>query len=85
VTLVEYGQDFEEARQEASRRAEAEGLHYVPSFHEWLVAGNSTYSYELLRVVDGIDVAYVPIGLGFGICACARPGQRRGVRRRSSA
>jgi threonine dehydratase len=72
VTLVEHGQDFEEARQEARRRAAAEGLHYVPSFHEWLVAGNSTYSYELFRAVDGIDVAYVPIGLGSGICGmCA--------------
>lgn len=72
VTLVEHGQDFEEARQEARRRAEAEGLHYVPSFHEKLVAGNATYSYELLGAVEGIDVAFVPIGLGSGICGmCA--------------
>ncbi|HXB67984.1 MAG TPA: threonine dehydratase [Candidatus Acidoferrales bacterium] len=72
VTLVEHGQDFEEARQEARRRAAVEGLHYVPSFHQWLVAGNSTYSYELFQAVDGIDVAYVPIGLGSGICGmCA--------------
>jgi len=72
VTLMEHGQDFEEARQEARRRAAAEGLHYVPSFHERLVAGNATYSYELFRAVDEIDVAYVPIGLGSGICGmCA--------------
>ena len=72
VTLVEHGQDYEEARLEACRRAEAAGLHLVPSFHPWLVAGNSTYSYELLRAVDAIDVAYVPIGLGSGVCGmCA--------------
>src|SRR5450432_1154333 len=72
VTLVEHGEDFEEARQEARRRAETGGLHFVPSFHQWLVAGNSTYSFELFRAVDGIDVAYVPIGLGSGICGmCA--------------
>ena len=71
VTLVEHGHDFEEARQEARRKALSEGLHYVPSFHPWLVEGNSTYSYELFRAVD-IDVAYVPIGLGSGICGmCA--------------
>ena len=72
VTLIEEGRDFEEARQEARRRAEAEGLHYVPSFHPWLVQGNATYSYELFQAVDAIDVAYVPIGLGSGICGmCA--------------
>jgi threonine dehydratase len=72
VTLVEHGNDFEEARQEARRRAEAEGLHYVPSFHERIVTGNSTYSYELFQGVEAIDVAYVPIGMGSGICGmCA--------------
>ena len=54
--LVEHGQDFEEARQEARRWAEAEGHHYVPSFHEWLVEGTATYSWELFRAVEGIDV-----------------------------
>jgi threonine dehydratase len=72
ATLVEHGRDFEEARQEARRWAAAEGAHYVPSFHEWLVAGVATYSYELLRAVPGIDVVYVPIGMGSGICGmCA--------------
>jgi threonine dehydratase len=72
VTLEEHGHDFEEARQEAQRRADAEGLHYVPSFHERIVAGNSTYSYELFRAVDDVDVAYIPIGMGSGICGmCA--------------
>src|SRR5215472_18149466 len=31
--LVEHGDDFQEAREEAYRRAEIEGLHMVPSFH----------------------------------------------------
>ena len=67
ATLVEHGEDFEEARQEARRWAEAEGHHFVPSFHEWLVAGTATYSWELFRAVEEIDVAYVPIGMGSGI------------------
>jgi threonine dehydratase len=65
--LVEHGEDFEEARQEARRWAEAGGHHYVPSFHEWLVEGTATYSWELLRAVERIDVAFVPIGMGSGI------------------
>jgi threonine dehydratase len=68
ATLVEYGGDFEEARQEALRRAREEGLHGVPAFHELLVAGVATYSLELFSAVEAVDVAYVPIGLGSGIC-----------------
>jgi threonine dehydratase len=65
--LVEHGDDFEEARLEARRWAEAEGHHYVPSYHEWLVEGTATYSWELFRAVKGIDVAFVPVGMGSGI------------------
>jgi threonine dehydratase len=65
--LVEHGRDFEEARLEARRWAEGEGHHYVPSFHEWLVEGTATYSWELFRAVEDIDVAFVPIGMGSGI------------------
>ena len=67
ATLVEYGDDFEEARLEARRWAEAEGHHYVPSIHPWLLEGTATYSWELFRAVDAIDVAFVPIGMGSGI------------------
>src|ERR1039458_202096 len=73
--LVEHGEDFEEARQEAQRWAKAENHHYVPSFHEWLVEGTATYSWELFRAVEPIDVAFVPIGMGSGIlrtCAARR-------------
>jgi threonine dehydratase len=65
--LVEHGEDFEEARLEACRWAKAEGHHYVPSMHEWLVEGTATYSWELFRAVQEIDVAFVPIGMGSGI------------------
>jgi threonine dehydratase len=67
ATLVEYGDDFEQARLEARRWAEAEGHHYVPSFHPWLLEGTATSSWELFRAVDSIDVAFVPIGMGSGI------------------
>src|SRR5260370_30081710 len=72
ATVLEHGSNFDEAREEAGRRAAADGLHFVPSFHEWLVAGAATYSWELLRAVAGIRVAFVPIGMGSGICGmCA--------------
>ncbi|HTS54612.1 MAG TPA: threonine dehydratase, partial [Burkholderiales bacterium] len=68
VELIEHGDDFQAAREHAQTMAQERGLHMVPSFHPLLVQGVATYSLELLRAVPGLDVAYVPIGLGSGIC-----------------
>ncbi|NWG22253.1 MAG: threonine dehydratase [Chloroflexi bacterium] len=68
VELIEYGEDFQAAREYAATLALARGLHMVPSFHPLLVTGVATYSLELLRAVPDLDVVYVPIGLGSGIC-----------------
>ena len=68
VTLIEYGDDFQASREFAQNLAEEQSLHLVPSFHRLLVSGVATYSLELLQEVKDIDVVYVPIGLGSGIC-----------------
>jgi threonine dehydratase len=67
ATLVEYGKDFDEARQEAHRVAAAEGLHFVPSFHRDLVAGVASYALELFGAVRDLDAVYVGVGMGSGI------------------
>jgi threonine dehydratase len=66
--LIEYGVDFDEARVEADRLAEEKNLHFVPSFHPWLVRGVATYALELFQAVNDLDTVYVPVGLGSGIC-----------------
>ena len=68
--LIEYGSDFQEAREEAIRHAARNGLHMVPSFHRDLVCGVATYALELLRAAPDLDVLYVSIGQGSGICGC---------------
>jgi len=68
VELIEHGEDFQAAREHAKHLAEARGLLMVPSFHPLLVRGVASYSLELLRAVPALDVVYVPIGLGSGIC-----------------
>ena len=68
--LVEHGDDFQVAREEAGRRAQFAGLHMVPSFHPDLVLGVATYALEMFRSAPDLDVLYVPIGQGSGICAC---------------
>jgi threonine dehydratase len=68
ANLIEHGSDFEEAREEAHRRAAQENLLFVPSFGPDLVLGVATYALELFRSVADLDAVYVPIGLGSGIC-----------------
>src|ERR1700722_4735944 len=70
ATLVEHGEDFQSAREEAERRARLDGFEFVPSFHPDLVMGVATYALELLRKAPDLDVLYVPIGQGSGICGC---------------
>lgn len=66
--VVEFGQDFDEAREEAARLAQAHGLYLVPPFHTELVKGVATYALELFKAAPDLDTVYVPIGCGSGIC-----------------
>ena len=68
--LIEFGRDFQAAREEAMRLAGLRGLHMVPSFHRDLALGVGTYALELLSDRSDLDVLYVPIGQGSGICGC---------------
>jgi threonine dehydratase len=68
--LIEFGRDFQAAREEAMRLADARNLHAVPSFHRDLALGVSTYAYELFSERSDLNVLYVPIGQGSGICGC---------------
>ena len=69
VTLIEHGDDFQEAREHAMQLAQQRGAHMVPSFHPDLLRGVSTYWWEFLRAVPQLDVVYVPIGQGSGACS----------------
>jgi threonine dehydratase len=66
--LIEHGEDFNAAHDHAKSLAAREGLYMVPSFDPLLVRGVATYSLEFLCGAADLDVVYVPIGLGSGIC-----------------
>lgn len=66
--VVEYGRDFDEAREEAARLAKTHDLYLVPPFHPELVKGVATYALELLLAAPDLQTVYVPIGCGSGIC-----------------
>ena len=73
ATLIEHGDDFQEAREHAAQLAVERGLHFVPSLHRDLVRGVASYWMEFFEASasDPPDVVFVPIGQGSGICACA--------------
>jgi threonine dehydratase len=68
--LIEHGNDFQAAREQAAVLAAQRELHFVPSFHRDLVLGVATGWVEFFRAVQPA-VVFVPIGLGSGISACA--------------
>jgi threonine dehydratase len=76
ATLIEFGDDFQQAREHAAELAAERGLHFVPSFHADLVRGVASYWMEFFEASagDAPEVVFVPIGQGSGIvaCACAR-------------
>jgi threonine dehydratase len=66
--LVVHGRDFQEAREHMEQLAIERDLHEIKSFHPWLVRGVATYALEFFEAVPDLDVVYVPIGMGSGIC-----------------
>src|ERR1700688_3963185 len=69
--LIEFGSDFQEAKEHAQQLAEQHGWHFVPSYHRDIVKGVATYWLEFFSAVANVDVVYVPIGQGSGICSCS--------------
>jgi len=72
ASLIEHGSDFQEAREYAYKLGAEQALHFVPPYHRDFLKGIGTYWLELFCAVPDLDVAYVPIGIGSGICSgCA--------------
>ncbi|RLE17333.1 MAG: threonine dehydratase [Actinobacteria bacterium] len=67
--VVEFGDDFQEAREQSMVVAAERGLEPVPPFQWDLVLGVATYAKELFDAAGPIDTIYVPVGMGSGINA----------------
>jgi len=80
--LVEHGRDFQAALEHAQALAVREGLHLVPNFHPALLRGVATCALELFRAEPALDLLYVPIGLGSGVCAALDARDALGLRTR---
>jgi threonine dehydratase len=71
ANLIEFGSDYQEAKEHAWELAGQQGWHFVPPYHRDIVKGVATYWLEFFSAVPDLDIVYVPIGQGSGICSCS--------------
>jgi len=70
--VIEFGRDFDEARERVEQMQHDRGLRYVHSANEpLLIAGVATYALEIFEELPDVDVILVPIGGGSGACGCS--------------
>jgi len=70
--VIEFGRDFDEARERVEQMQHERKLRYVHSANEpFLIAGVGTYGLEIFEQKPDVDVILVPIGGGSGACGCA--------------
>ncbi len=79
-TVIEYGNDFDDARIEAQRLSQEENLFMVPPYHRELVRGVASYALELFTAAPDLDTVYVPVGCGSGICGVIAARDALGLR-----
>jgi threonine dehydratase len=69
--VVEYGRDFDEAREHIEQIHVERGLRYVHSANEpLLIAGVATLALEIFDALPDVDVIISPIGGGSGASGC---------------
>ncbi|MGH9253827.1 MAG: threonine dehydratase [Vicinamibacterales bacterium] len=79
--VVEYGRDFDEARERVEALVPAEGWRYVHSANEpHLIAGVGTYALEIFDQIRDPDYVFVPVGGGSGAAGCCIVRSGRGSR-----
>lgn len=71
VDLIEYGDEFQDCREHAALLAQKNDWHRIPSMHADLLSGVASYWMELFAAQPDLDIVFVPIGQGSGICAAA--------------
>jgi threonine dehydratase len=70
--LIEFGRDFDQARERVEQLQHERQLRYIHSANEpLLLAGVGTYAVEIFEEQPDTDVILVPIGGGSGACGCA--------------
>ena len=83
ATVVEYGRDFDEARERVEMLAPREGWRYVHSANEpYLIAGVATLALEIFDELPDVEAIFTPVGGGSGASGCCIVRSGRGSRAR---
>ena len=83
ATVVEYGRDFDEARERVEMLAPREGWRYVHSANEpHLIAGVGTLALEIFDELPDVEAIFTPVGGGSGASGCCIVRSGRGSRAR---
>jgi len=80
VDLIEYGNEFQDCREYAAKLAKQNEWHMIPSMHADLLAGVASYWMELFTAQPDLDLVFVPIGQGSGICAAIAANRALGLK-----
>ena len=80
VDLIEHGKEFQDSRVHAGQLAAEHDWHMIPSMHPDLLAGVASYWLELFSAQSDLDMVFVPIGQGSGICAAVAAKQALGLK-----
>ncbi|MFC3121616.1 threonine dehydratase [Agaribacter flavus] len=80
ANLVIHGRDFEAARQYSATLLKSSGYQLIAPFAPELVIGVATYALEFLQAVKDLDLVYVPIGMGSGICGLIKTRDLLGIK-----
>ncbi len=69
ANIVYHGRDFDECRVKAEQDARASGQYFIHSANDdRLITGVGTYSLEIMEAIPHVDVIFVPVGAGSGVC-----------------
>ena len=78
--VIEYGRDFDEAREHVEAVAPREGWRYVHSANEpHLIAGVGTLALEIFDELPDVDYIFTPVGGGSGAAGCCIARTGRGL------
>lgn len=69
VDLIEHGTEFQHAREHAQQLGATHDWQFIPSMHIDLLCGVASYWLELFAAQPDLDLVFVPVGQGSGICA----------------
>ena len=82
VDLIEHGSEFQDSRDYARQLALENGWQLIPSMHPDLLCGVASYWLELFAAQPDLDIVFVPVGQGSGICAAVAARAALGLKTR---